>query len=689
MLERIRVGRIPRPADCFQDRQVAERMRAAAGAGETVALTQVLAGMGGVGKTQLAAAYARDAWKTGVEVLVWVNARSRDGIISAYAETARELGLVPAGHEDARKAAEKFLVWAETTTDRRWLVVLDDVQRPADVNGLWPPAGTSAAGGRVVVTTRLREAALARADHHFLEIGIYTPQEADSYLRARLEERADAADRRALAGGLGHLPLALAQAAAYIANMEITPGDYRNLLATELLKDVVPEEGHLTDDHQQIVTATWNLSIDQADAAHPAGLAKPVLQLASVLDSAGIPHTVLSSPPALDHLTSHQPIRAQAVDAAMVGKALRTLHRYSLIDHDRSAIHHEVRVHQLVQRATRENLAAQPDLGPELFAALADTAADALLHVWPEAKPEFEELSRILRANTAALGQAAGTALWNSADGLPTVLIHAADSLYQAGQFTTAIPVFTDLHATALRHLGPDHPDVLIVRNYLAVCRGLAGDVAGAIVAFHELFADAMRVLDPGSDPDLIVAITGNLVYWLGAAGDSAGAAAALEKLLPAVTRAFGPDDHLILIQRSLLARWRGEAGDAAAAVTATEEVLADMERVLGPDHRDTLIAGGNLARWRGEVGDPTGAATFEALLADMERVLGPDHLETLVARSSVAFWRGQTGDAPGAATSFAELLVDAERVLGPGHPRTNSIRSSLAYWRNQMGGQE
>jgi hypothetical protein len=59
----VRIGAVPRPADCFQEREVADRLEGAAEDGGTVVLTQVLAGMGGVGKTQLAAAYARRAWQ--------------------------------------------------------------------------------------------------------------------------------------------------------------------------------------------------------------------------------------------------------------------------------------------------------------------------------------------------------------------------------------------------------------------------------------------------------------------------------------------------------------------------------------------------------------------------------------------------------------------------------------------------
>jgi hypothetical protein len=74
----IRIGAVPQPADCFQEREVSDRLERAAEDGGTVVLTQVLAGMGGVGKTQLAAAYARRVWAEGVGVLVWVNAATRD-----------------------------------------------------------------------------------------------------------------------------------------------------------------------------------------------------------------------------------------------------------------------------------------------------------------------------------------------------------------------------------------------------------------------------------------------------------------------------------------------------------------------------------------------------------------------------------------------------------------------------------
>ncbi|MEU8326264.1 tetratricopeptide repeat protein [Nonomuraea sp. NPDC048881] len=690
-VERVRVGVIPQPADCFQDRQVAEDVEAAAGEGGTGAPVQVLAGTGGVGKTQLAAAHARRAWRQGVQVLVWVEAATRDGIVSAYARAAARLGLPPAGLDDPDQAAREFLVWAETT-GRSWLVVLDDVRRPKDVAGLWPPAAVSAAGGQVLVTTRLREAALAGADRRTVGVGTFSAAEARSYLRAKLGDDVPVADLDALAADLGFLPLALAQAAAYAANAAIGCAEYRRRLATRLLVHAVPGEGHLPDGHRRIVAATWELSIEEAGRAAPAGLARPLLCLTSVLDAAGIPQAALTSPPALAYLTSHLPdppprgdggMDAATVDAATVDEVLRVLHRHSLLDHDRTAAHREIRVHRLVQRATRENLVARPELGPRLFAEVAAAAADALLRVWPPV--ERDGLGEILRANTTALQQAAGTVLCDPGAGAHPLLFQAAASLGHAGRVTAAVAASAGLHATCLRDLGPDHPDTLAIRGNLAGWRGRAGDAAGAAAAFAELLTDMERVLGP-DHPDTL-ATRANLAGSRGQAGDVAGAAAAFAELLTDMERVLGPDHPATLATRHNVASARREAGDVAGAAAAFEELLADRSRVLGPGHPDTLATRSHVASLRGDVGDMAGAAAaFAELLTDMERVLGPDHPETLATRANLAGRRGQAGDAAGAAAAFAELLTDMERVLGPDHPATLAARAHLASFTGEAG---
>ena len=155
------------------------------------------------------------------------------------------------------------------------------MQQPGDLTGLWPPAAESAAGGQVLVTTRLREAAFAGTGRRTIQVPVFSSAEACAYLQEQLGNRGTREQVAALAGALGMLPLALAQAAAYIRNADIAIGHYRDLLATRLLRDVVPEPGHLTDDHQRIITATWELSVDRASQARPAGLARSLLRVAT------------------------------------------------------------------------------------------------------------------------------------------------------------------------------------------------------------------------------------------------------------------------------------------------------------------------------------------------------------------------------------------------------------------------
>lgn len=178
-----RVGVVPMLADHHQWRPVDDELAAAA-AGETVVVCQVVAGLGGVGKTQLAAALADTLWRERqVDLLVWVSATSGSSVVNSYTQAAADV----TGVEDAdpEQAAARLLSWL-AGTDRRWLVVLDDLANPADMRNLWPP---TVATGRTVVTTRRRDAALVQG-RTLIDVGVFTPDEAVAYLRGKLGDEA-------------------------------------------------------------------------------------------------------------------------------------------------------------------------------------------------------------------------------------------------------------------------------------------------------------------------------------------------------------------------------------------------------------------------------------------------------------------------------------------------------------------
>ncbi|EST18762.1 NB-ARC domain-containing protein [Streptomyces roseochromogenus] len=165
---------LPSRALSFQYRAEVDQLRMAVDSGGTAVLSQVLTGIGGLGKTQLAADYARTAWDSGgVDVLVWITASSRSAITASYAQAGVEVLAADPG--DPEQGARAFLAWLEPKTGQkpcRWLVVLDDVADPADMRGWWPPVSPH---GRVLVTTRRREAALTGAGRRLVTVGLFTP----------------------------------------------------------------------------------------------------------------------------------------------------------------------------------------------------------------------------------------------------------------------------------------------------------------------------------------------------------------------------------------------------------------------------------------------------------------------------------------------------------------------------------
>ncbi|MGX7829664.1 NB-ARC domain-containing protein [Actinokineospora sp. 24-640] len=245
--------------------------------------TVVISGMAGVGKTQIAAAHARDAaHPTGIDLLVWANAATRDGIRAAYGRSAAKLLLAPAD-VDPDEAAQTFLEWLTTTT-RRWLVVLDDLATPGDSRGLWPPATDY---GRTVVTTRYRGNALEGSGRRVVALQAFTAQQSRAHLDAELTDLTHPAtqeDFDGLATHLDHLPLALSHAVAFLRDQAITVPEYRRRLRDLPLHTVFHEDpSDLSAHHSAPVHITLSLSVPLAERLAPDS-AMRMLLIASLLD---------------------------------------------------------------------------------------------------------------------------------------------------------------------------------------------------------------------------------------------------------------------------------------------------------------------------------------------------------------------------------------------------------------------
>ena len=451
----LQVGSIPSLADCYQPRERESGLIGEAlASGETTVLTQVLSGLGGVGKTQLAAAYARTAWRDhAVDLLMWVTASSREAVQGSYAQATREIATVVP--EEAEQSAAWLLSWLHTT-HRSWLIVLDDLGDPGDLRGLWP-GGSS---GRCLVTTRRRDAVLASSGREVIDVGLYTPQEARAYLSVKLPAQDNGDDAlEALAAELDCLPLALAQAASFIVDRRETVTGYLRRVCDRRhqLRELFPDDAW-ADDYRSTVAATWAISVERANQLTPVGLAGVVLELVSVLDPNGVPLEVATVPAALRFLTDHRyhheltpsPVEGTEVqgdvEEADCRDALAHLHRLSVLTVEPSGGARAIRTHALVQRATLEH---RPQ---KVISAAVRAAADALVQIWPAVERDTE-LGRALRENTAQLSERYPQPLW-SPKGHP-VLFRAGKSLGESGLVHAAITYWENMATTANDVLEP------------------------------------------------------------------------------------------------------------------------------------------------------------------------------------------------------------------------------------------
>ncbi|MGX7829042.1 tetratricopeptide repeat protein [Actinokineospora sp. 24-640] len=652
-----RFGMMPPLARVFQDRAYF-----AAPLADDGVHTTILTGMAGVGKTQAVVAESNRAWEAAeLDLLAWIDATSRESITTAYAALIAD--LTGASDSDPEVGARRLMDWL-TVTSARWLVVLDGIQEPKDLWSLWPPVGQSS---RVLATTRRRDAGLSGHRRRRLTVDPFSPAEARSHLHAVLVDTPELLNgAEQLAHDLGHLPLALSLAGAYLRERRISCAEY-----SERLADAGPQRAMRED--WTFGASIVSLSLEQVDCMPPVGVARLLLEIASPLAASGIPLDLFETPSVLELLAERT---GRAVTGGEVRLGLAGLQLLNLIDTNQGSFIPLMRVHPLVQRATWDSL-SEPEA-----ARLARSAADGLVELWSDVNQD-SSVDSVLRANVTRLAHFADNELWR--DKVHPVLVLAGRSLGTSWRAADAAAYFSKLSDTAIDRLGVYHPSTRATRMECANWRGEAGDIAGALSECGRVLDDASRVLYP--DDPAILAIRTTIAHWRGEAGDYSAAVAELEAILRDRTRLLGPDHAENLVTRSNLAQWRGATGDIIGALNDFERLLDDSTRILGAQHPDTFVARNNLAQWRGEAGDPEAAvSTLDGLLVDRIRVLGPDHPDTLITRHNLASWRGRAGDPKRAVAELEELLNDQVRVLGPDHPGTDATRASFAQWLANLG---
>ena len=383
-------GDIPSEPPGFQQRAIllAELDRGSA----LVPVIHFVTGGPGVGKTVVAAAYARAKLAAGWRLVAWVNAGDTWSLLAGLARAAGAAGLNetdagPGGGPDPGQLVRRRL---EADGDR-CLLVFDDARDPDLLQPFVPAYGAA----RVLITGPWRSRAIQGTS---VPIDVFSGDEAKAFLTERTG-RVDTEGAAALAAELGRVPLALAQAASVIAGQSLSYGAYLERLRAVPVEETLRQE--LGQSSVPGIAQAVLLSLEAARAADQTGMCMRLIEILAVLSAAGVRRDLLHAAGQASALATGE----QGVVAALVDESLARLAERSLVTVSLDG--QTIIMHRIVMLVARADMARRQRVTAacRFAASVLDARARAVAHDRLAVRDVPEQVSALVDNAAGPVGE--------------------------------------------------------------------------------------------------------------------------------------------------------------------------------------------------------------------------------------------------------------------------------------------
>jgi hypothetical protein len=587
---------------------------------------RALHGLAGVGKSSVAAEYAH-RYRADYDVVWWIDA----GQIALVSEQLVTLGLAAGAIAQRGEAA----LDVRTTVDwlrlrRRWLLIFDNATEQSELGQFLPGDG-----GHVLITSRnprWEEVAIG------LDVGLFSRDDSIALLRRFVSDLADesASD---IAEVLGDLPIAVTQAARFLADTGITPSDYR--------ADVERGRSH---EGLSTLAAAIRISYRRLAGSDPsAGLAR----LCAVLGPAPIRLSWLEDALGAD-------------SASEMGQIFQPLARLGLAR--ASSAPGWIVVHRAIQAAIRAMLS------PHEYAEERRRAEQMLVSVPPgppddpASWPEWANvLPHLLAVDAAQCSEIS----------LREMICNGVDYVLLRGDTRASLSLAEGLRELWVGRFGTDDRHVLRVAHLLSSAYYHDGQYEAALVLDQENLDRRRATLGP-DHLDTLMSANG-LAVTLSALGRSAEARDLHLDTLERLTRTLGADHHQTLRTAYNLAGQFRALGDLDLARQLGEDTLARRRAGLPNYPLNEMSAAYSLAATYSRMKKYSAArALHEDVMRRRIERLGADHPATLQSGHALGETLRDMSETDAARELLADVFRRRERTLGAQHPDTRKTRLVL-----------
>jgi tetratricopeptide (TPR) repeat protein len=618
----------------------------------TALLPHTLHGLGGVGKTQLAVEYAY-RYESVYDLVWWVPAEQTALLRQSLTALARRLDLVRPGEEDASQAIAS--VYDTLRTGQRyprWLLVFDNAKQPEDLAPF-----LSNPGGHVLVTSRNDNwNGVAQS----LEVDVFDRPESIQLLGRRLSG-ISTTDADRVAHLLGDLPLALEQAANWIAATAMPVAEY-----TELL------EKRTVDAMREGTPSTYDVPVAVALGLSVERLAEeniPALQLLELCAFFGAEPISIRLLPSGRYARNLPEILGQTVrDDIDLRRAVRDIGRFGLAKVD--AARNSIQVHRLVQAVLRDRLTDEQRTTYRV-------SVQEILEAYNPGDPTDDPTTWSRHAEIGPHIDASG-ALYSDNAAIRTVVLDQIRYLYVSGDYASSRELAEAAHNLWTEKLGEEHRLTIVTARFLANAMRTTGAAEDARRLNERTLVIARRAL--GEDHEHTLAIANSVGGDLRLAGEWDRSRELDEELLERHQRVFGDDDPNTLRVANNLGVDLRLLGDFARAYELDTNTWTRRRRLLGDNHPDTLFS-----VVTGVSRDLYGLGRYDEAIAEQRKwlpilrsQLGPDHANVLLGTRIHAATLRKAGLSHEASEVATEVVRRRRERYGENHAETISAMLTL-----------